>query len=142
MSVTIRLPFPPSVNHYWGQRVIVPKGRVSAGRPFVHVFVGERGKEFREHVRQCIASRFGADLGATTKRIEISVLMVAPDRRTRDLDNILKATKDALTYAGVWEDDSQVDRLEVVRGKVQAPGWLEVTIRPIEHAEPVVNSLF
>ena len=36
-------------------------------------------------------------------------------RRRRDLDNLLKCTQDALAHAGVFEDDSQIDLLVVVR---------------------------
>ena len=31
-----------------------------------------------------------------------------PDKRVRDLDNLLKAPLDALTRAGFWVDDSQI----------------------------------
>lgn len=40
-----------------------------------------------------------------------------PDR-IRDLDNYNKALFDALTHAGVWEDDRQVKRMLVEWGPV------------------------
>ena len=43
--------------------------------------------------------------------VEIEAFM--PDRRKRDLDNILKALLDALTHAGVWADDSQIVDLRI-----------------------------
>jgi len=52
-----------------------------------------------------------------------------PDRRRRDLDNILKASLDALVKAGVVEDDYLVRRLVVERDEPQKPGWVEVEVR-------------
>ena len=41
---------------------------------------------------------------------------------------MLKATLDALTHAGVWLDDSQIDLLSVERAQVVKGGELRVTI--------------
>jgi len=38
-----------------------------------------------------------------------------PDKRRRDLDNLIKAIQDSLQYAGVYEDDSQIDYLTIKR---------------------------
>jgi Holliday junction resolvase RusA-like endonuclease len=40
-----------------------------------------------------------------------------PDARRRDIDNYNKALFDALTHAGIWEDDSQVQRMLVEWGR-------------------------
>lgn len=128
--VTFRIPFPPSVNHYWGNRVVVP----SRGKPFVHTFIGKRGKDYRLDVQATVLQKYGV-LQPTSARLRVSIVAVMPDRRTRDLSNLLKAAEDALTHSRVWTDDEQIDRLEVIRGPVKAPGWLEVTIERI--AEPV-----
>ena len=47
--------------------------------------------------------------------IDIEAFM--PDKRRRDLDNILKALLDALTHAGVWLDDSQIVDLRIRKAK-------------------------
>ncbi len=52
--------------------------------------------------------------------------------RIRDLDNYNKALFDALTHAGVWEDDSQVKRMLVEWGPVIPKGKVEITISKYE----------
>ena len=52
--------------------------------------------------------------------------------RIRDLDNYNKALFDALTHAGVWEDDSQVKRMLVEWGPVVPEGKVEITISKYE----------
>ncbi|EFF9770517.1 RusA family crossover junction endodeoxyribonuclease [Escherichia coli] len=54
--------------------------------------------------------------------------------RIRDLDNYNKALFDALTHAGVWEDDSQVKRMLVEWGPVIPEGKVEITISKYEKA--------
>ena len=67
-------------------------------------------------------------------RLAVSMVACPPDRRARDLDNVLKATLDALTHAGVWLDDSQIDLLSVERAQVVKGGELRVTISVKEAA--------
>lgn len=50
-------------------------------------------------------------------RVEISV--TPPDRRRRDLDNLLKAVLDSMQAAAVYYDDSQIDELLVIRRPVR-----------------------
>ena len=52
--------------------------------------------------------------------------------RIRDLDNYNKALFDALTHAGVWEDDRQVKRMLVEWGPVIPEGKVEITISKYE----------
>ncbi|WP_140394409.1 RusA family crossover junction endodeoxyribonuclease, partial [Escherichia coli] len=55
-----------------------------------------------------------------------------PDKRRRDLDNILKAPLDALTHAGLLIDDEQFDEINIVRGHLVLGGRLGVKIYKIE----------
>ena len=54
-----------------------------------------------------------------------------PDKRRRDLDNILKAPLDALTHAGLLMDDEQFDEINIVRGQPVSGGRLEIRITEV-----------
>lgn len=105
-----RLPYPPSVNHYWRQ---------VGGR----TLVSRAGRAYRNAV---VAAGVPA-LGLLGK-IEVSILARPPDNRRRDLDNILKAAIDGMQRAGVYLDDSQIAKLVVERGEVTPGGELIVQI--------------
>lgn len=47
--------------------------------------------------------------------VKVTIHAWPPDRRRRDLDNILKATLDALEHAKIYENDSQVHDLRIRR---------------------------
>lgn len=55
------------------------------------------------------------------EHLYVEVILYPPDARRRDLDNYMKCLLDALTHAGVWEDDSQIDQLCIFRGQKKAP---------------------
>lgn len=99
----IVLPWPPSVNHYWRR----------SKNGMMHI--SAEGLAFREAVgwnavQQKAPKQLTGDL-----IVDIEAFM--PDRRRRDLDNILKALLDALTHAGVWLDDSQIVDLRIRKAK-------------------------
>jgi len=95
------LPFPPSINGYW---------RAWNGRQII----SKRGREYRQAVADIIdATDQPAEFGGQT--VMVSIALMVPDRRKRDVDNYAKAILDALTHAGVWDDDYQVQALNIVR---------------------------
>jgi len=106
------LPYPPTINHYYGQR----------GN---HRFITKKGKDFRLAVQEVVAEQ---SIKTMTKRISIGICLYPPDKRRRDIDNPQKSLFDALTHAGVWEDDSQVDLLEVRRKEVVKGGYVMCVI--------------
>jgi len=65
-------------------------------------------------------------------RLAIRLYAYPPDRRRRDLDNILKATLDSLTYAEVIEDDSLFDRIYIERRSPVKDGKLEISIYTLD----------
>jgi len=106
--VEVALPYPPSVNRYW---------RSVNGR----VVLSREGRAYREHA-QHLARQSKPFRGEVWLRIVVS----PPDRRNRDMDNVLKAILDALQHAGVYLDDSQVSELYVRRCPVKKGGSVYV----------------
>lgn len=125
--ILLKLPYPPSVNTYWRS---VSKGPM-AGR----VLISEEGRNYRASVLQLV------DELKLDSRLRVEIEAVMPDRRKRDLDNLPKAVLDALTHAGVWGDDGQIDDLRIYRGQVEAPGHLWVRIWPLQVEQPVQGDL-
>lgn len=96
--VTLELPYPPSINHYW--RHVGSKTLISRA-----------GRQYREDIQHAVRQQLGA-CEPIAAPVELILLITAPDRRRRDLDNLLKPSLDALTHAGVWQDDSQIIRID------------------------------
>lgn len=118
-AIVLQLPWPPSVNRYWRS----VKGRVLISRD---------GREYRVDVQQHVRAQLPSLGTPENGRLEVVITAYPPDRRRRDLDNMLKATLDALQHAGVIADDGDIDRLAITRGQVQECGRLLVQIRPME----------
>ncbi len=87
--LSVKLPWPPSVNHYWRAR-----GRRRFISPMAKAWLDEAILLLR-------ASRVRFD-----RPVKVSMFLSPPDRRRRDGDNLEKAIMDALVKAGVIRDDS------------------------------------
>jgi crossover junction endodeoxyribonuclease RusA len=114
-AVTLELPYPPSVNHYWlaaggGARRLSDAGRTFRDMVAVQVMLAGRPK-------------FEGDL-------KVSVRLYAADRRRRDIDNGIKSILDSLQHAGVYADDECVVALMVRKTRFpnDAPGSCTVSI--------------
>ena len=111
----VSLPYPPSVNRLWRH---------------VHTKGGCRTYKTDE------ARRFEATAFLLTKRAimaterqmiptppyEVSIEVWRPDKRRRDIDNVVKAAIDAV-FLAMGRDDAWVDRLTVWRGET----WIDKT---------------
>lgn len=120
------LPFPPSVNTYWR----APNKGLLAGR---HLISAE-GRKYQSAACAAIIEQLRRLPKPTTSPATVEITLFPPDMRRRDLDNYNKALFDALTHAGVWEDDSQVKRMLVEWGPVVPKGKVEITISIYEPA--------
>lgn len=106
----LEMPFPPSVNVCW---------RAVGGRSILSA----RGRVFRrDAIRAC------GDAAGIAGPVTVKIYLYPPDRRRRDVDNYAKAILDALVHAGVLEDDSQIDRLVMMRMPPEAGGRAVVRI--------------
>lgn len=115
MHIQLMLPYPPSVNHYWGQ---------FGNRRFI----GKRGKEFRLAVAEACLE---AQIQTLEGRLAVHVALFPPDRRSRDVDNVLKPLLDACEHAGCFENDSQIDELHIIRQGIKKGGACTILILPI-----------
>ena len=109
-SIEIVLPWPPSINHYFGY----------GGN---RVYLKAKGKEYRRAVLNQINAQLDS-METITKPVKVRVEAWMPDKRKRDLDNLCKALLDAITHAGLWEDDSQIDDLRIYRARDEAGNLL------------------
>lgn len=123
--VEIFLPFPPSVNTYWG---------FQGSRRFLT----NKAKAFKTVTKE----RFDATghLGLGKSRLFVSMTLHAPDKRVRDIDNVVKSTLDALCQAGVFEDDGQIDVLLVKRAIPMKGGSCIVRVEEIISTASVKTS--
>ena len=114
-AVAFDLPWPPSVNRYYrhvGPRVLISR----AGRKYRMMAVSRLGGLFR---------RLDGDLRLTAE-------FYPPDRRRRDLDNLLKCTQDSLQVAGLFSDDSQIKSLRLdMREPLPPEGLVHVLIESL-----------
>ncbi|GGR31312.1 RusA family crossover junction endodeoxyribonuclease [Deinococcus ruber] len=131
-SFTLSLPYPPSVNAYWRSMLIRYKPKNPHDIPYrIVVFVSTEGRTYRKTVRGLLAhTPRTCPPGA---RLAVHVDVSPPDRRARDLDNLGKGLLDALTVAGIWADDSLIDRLTFERRPVVKGGRVDVVISPLSN---------
>lgn len=113
---SIRLPFPPSMNHYWRNLAINGRSRT---------VISEQGRRFRAQVKDIA---WALHLPVIAGPCEVSIAAYMPDKRRRDIDNLLKATLDALVHAAVIEDDSNIHDLRIIRAGHEPGGYLLVTV--------------
>ena len=101
-SASFTLPWPPSVNRYW---------RSVNGRNIL----ARDGREYRSLAIESLLLQ--GVRGVRSGPIYVRIIAHLPDNRRRDIDNILKAPLDAMTHAGVYGDDSQVERLSIEKAR-------------------------
>jgi crossover junction endodeoxyribonuclease RusA len=117
MSITLQLPLPPSVNTYWRNfrgRTVLSKG----------------GRDYKIAIQEYVSvnnlPKFGQE------RLGASITIFPRDKRAIDLDNRLKALFDSLEDAGLFDDDSQFDRIYICRGMIKKGGGCTITISTIK----------
>ena len=114
--LNVTLAIPPSAN----SRLIIQKGN----RRMVN---SPKYAEWKENAKRTIWREIGTasdpkkDPGKLIEysgyHVRIWVKFTTDKRRRKDLDNIVKPCLDAITDAGIWLDDKEVDYLSVERIK-------------------------
>lgn len=81
-------------------------------------------KTFREIVYFALrkTKRFG------TEPLKVMINVFPPDKRKRDIDNVIKPILDALQKAELFVDDCQVQSIFVEKMPIQKNGKLEITV--------------
>ena len=90
---------PPSVNHMYGRS------------RYGHIYLTPKGKEFKEELGWILKTKravFGSAL------VKVDLVFKISDKRKRDVDNMLKATFDALKDV-IIDDDSQIMRVTATK---------------------------
>ncbi len=99
--LTLTLPYPPTVNHYWK---VTRQGRV---------YRTKQGDLYREAV--ALIAQPAEPSQCISKPVRLWAQVWMPDNRRRDIDNLSKSLLDSLTFAGVWVDDCLVHDFRITR---------------------------
>ena len=108
-------PYPPSVNSYWG---------FHGNRRFLT----KKATDFKKSVAESFSNSLHSGFGK--QKLFVCVYLFPPDKRIRDIDNSVKSCLDALCQAGVFDDDSQIEKLLVQRFDLCKGGKAEIIIEP------------
>ena len=123
-----RLDWPPTVNTYWKPTL---KGRYGG----ISMRLSERGRKYKDQAYlQMLEQKVAKGL---TGRIEVLIDAYPPDRRKRDLDNILKPLGDVMQEYGVFLDDEQIDIL-IIRRRGKG-GCVDIHVSEIDPQDSLTN---
>jgi crossover junction endodeoxyribonuclease RusA len=112
----MNFPVPPSNNVYYR-------------RSGHHTHISVKGREYKKTVCNIVSEFYPIKFGINPLRVHINYWPAT--KRKMDLDNLFKGILDALTAAGVWDDDSQIDELSISRMQVMKGGKISVTVESV-----------
>jgi crossover junction endodeoxyribonuclease RusA len=116
--VELKLPWPVSTNKAWK-----PMGKN-------RMRLNPKAKLFRLAVRSIVLAAKIQGLPMQGP-LAVRVILAPPNKAKRDQDNFAgKVLLDALTKAGVWNDDSQIQRTIIDWAGVVRGGMVTVQVRP------------
>lgn len=114
------LPWPVSVNALY---------RTVNGRPCLN----RSARSWKAQAQALLGSSccFGVNWPLSV-RLAVVIEMCPPNRRKRDMDNLLKIVLD-VGNGVLWNDDQQIDDLRIVRGEVDSEkrGFVNLLVRTI-----------
>ncbi len=140
-DIKLTLPYPPSVNHYWGEKAIQTKlHKKSKGRKRLIVikYLTKHAKEFREQVKTAVFQQLRLPPRLRGRLAVIVYEHYGPRDEeherysvAQDIDNCIKPLLDALEYANVYINDNQIDEMLVVKGRLAAIGRVDVVVKTL-----------
>lgn len=116
-AVILTLPYPPSGNHMWKHS--------RAGQHYLT----QQAKAYYNLVAEVV--RKSGHGGLLTGKLHVECDIYPPDNRRRDIDNCFKVIGDACTKAGVWKDDTQINRLVLERMETVKHGLIAIRVATI-----------
>lgn len=116
-EIYLELPYPPSVNNYWGWNSKNSK-----------VFLKNKARTYKEMVYFKVKSE---KINSISGLICVNLKIIPPDKRIRDIDNGLKAIFDSLQYAGIYKNDNSIKYTNISFLDPSAHGLVKVYLYPI-----------
>ena len=106
--------YAPTINNYYA--------KTTRG-----VYISAKGRAYRDTLLKDVLEQVGT-IKAISCKVRVEIIVWPPDKRRRDLDNVLKSLFDAITHAGIWEDDCLIDQMFVYRGQVVEGGRIYIKV--------------
>ena len=91
--------------------------------------LSKNGRQFKADVQDYVIEQNIPKFG--DKKLKITMILRPRDKRKIDIDNRIKAVLDSLQDAGVFDDDFQVDHIEMIRGEQIKGGLIRVLIEEL-----------
>jgi crossover junction endodeoxyribonuclease RusA len=97
--------------------------------------ISQKGRDYTNMVKRIVMVNKLKESFMNGEELHVSVKLIPPDRRQRDIDNYTKGIFDSLSKANFWGDDSQVKILTIEMQEPKKPGFaqLEITQREVNH---------
>jgi crossover junction endodeoxyribonuclease RusA len=111
LQFVVKLPWAPAVNHSHELNANGSRRLSDAAQAFREQASSLAREYFRAHGHKTL-----------TGDVRVSLLLVPPDKRKRDIDGPIKQILDALQAAEIFRDDCQVKQLEVTMLDCMFPG--------------------
>lgn len=112
-GVYLSIDWPPTGNHCYtvarGRKILAPQGRRYRDQTILRIKEQSNGK-------------------TVGGRLRVTILVNPPDRRARDLDNLIKLPIDCLQKSGVIVNDAHIDELTVQRLHPCLDGLMQIYV--------------